>query len=157
MDLEKVEAFYGFLDFLSNPKEFKVLIEEAKKENQERRDLIEKQRRIKNIDEWRISEEQKLQDRQASLDQAIESHEKKSKHLAKRIEEFNSQMIQKNHELNDKKESIDQREKAVGDLEKERQKIDKLRQEYELKLSNIQKERDQLNQTMESIRIAAGG
>lgn len=157
MDLEKVEAFYGFLDFLADPDKFKKLIEETKQANQEKRDLIEKQRQIKNIDEWRLSEERRLQDLQISFDQSVVSHERKVENFTKRVDEFNTQMTEQNRLLNKRKSDLDKREKEIEKNEVERQKIDKLRLEYEEKLDNLRRDRDQLDKTMENIRIAAGG
>jgi chromosome segregation ATPase len=155
--LEQVESFGAFLDFLSNPDEYRQLIKDVRNAAKEHKNLVEKKRKIKDIDEWRVSEEARLSRLETDLNAKVDQHAKRTiehnERLDKRLESINIA----NKNLVEREKELDEREDSIQSLEKDRQKVDQLRQEYEAKLENLRQEKDRLKQQAEQIRAAAGG
>ena len=155
--LEQIESFGAFLDFLSNPDEYKQLIKDVRDASKEHKELVEKQRKIKDIDAWRASEGARL----GQVDEALKVREKaivkRSLKISEEIKAANSRLTKDRKALAERRKDLDAREKAVEDLEKQKSKINKLEQEYTLKLANHRKESDKLKQKFAEIAAVAGG
>jgi chromosome segregation ATPase len=154
--LEQIENFGAFLDFLSNPDEYKKLIEDVRAASKEYKELVEKKRQIDNIDAWRTSESVRL----GKLEDAISSREDKHLEnvgeLSNQIDAHRAKVASDNSLFHERVSELDDREKAVSSLEKEREKVGQLRSEYEEKLANLRAEKDRLKDWAGQIQATAG-
>ena len=156
-DLEHIAAFGAFFDFLENPSKYKKIVEDAAKETKEAKDVIEKQRKIKDVDKWRLSEEVRLNAISESLASREQSHTENLEKLAKEAEAHKSSVSAANKRMREREQGISEREDAVSKLEKERDKLKKLQQESTDERNKLQAERDHLKQQAERIKAATGG
>ena len=70
MDARKIahlESFSAFIDFLTNPEEYRQIIDDTRKTLSEWREVNEKARGIKDIDSWQIKLKQGFEKREADL------------------------------------------------------------------------------------------
>ena len=155
--LEQIESFGAFLDFLSNPDEYRELVKDARAAAKEHKKIVEDQRKIKDIDAWKATEivrlskiEESLQERETSL---IARTEKGSDEAQAAVSKLNKDR----RALTARSKVIDEREKAIGDLEKQKAKIIQLENEYAGKLANLSIESDKLKQKAADIAAMVGG
>lgn len=155
--LEQIENFGAFLDFLSNPDEYKQLIKDVRIASKEHKELVEKQRKIKDIDAWRASEGVRLGQAEEALEAREQALIKRSSKVSEEVKAANSRLTKDRKALTERYKDLDVREKAVEDLEKQKSKVKKLEKEYTLKLTNLRKESDKLKQKFAEIAAVAGG
>ena len=71
MDARKIahlESFSAFIEFLTNPDEYRQIIKDTRKAVEEWREVNEKARGIKDVEAWRVSVQKELDARQSALE-----------------------------------------------------------------------------------------
>jgi DNA repair exonuclease SbcCD ATPase subunit len=140
----QADQLMDFLDFLSNPAEYQKTLKELRGVVNDYKDVVEKQRKIKDIDKWRHSQQLQINKEREALIQREESlsvAENKLKEVAGLRE--TSFELDKQHLLSLEQE-LKAREMAVSNLEKERDKLLRLQNEALVEREKLQRERDQL-------------
>lgn len=155
--LEQIESFSAFLDFLENPNDYKELVKEVKQACKDHKELVEKQRKIKDIDKWRASEEARLNQLSEELDRRVTSQSETMQKHQEALKEGQDAIAQLNREIQERVKDLDEREKDVEKLEAERAKVNQLKEEYESKLQGIREEKDRMKQQKEQLIAVAGG
>lgn len=155
--LDQVEAFSAFLDFLANPKEYQDLIKDIKKESKARKELIEKERRIKDIDGWRAQEEKRLNQRSDDLDVREKSHLDNVSKLESEKSAQKKRVADSNKRLLEREKAIDVREADVSKLEKEKEKLLRLQQESQDERRKLQEAKDALKAKEAQLKAVMGG
>jgi len=155
--LEQIESFGAFLDFLSNPDEYKGLVKDVRVAAKEYKELVEKKRNIKDIDKWRADEGVRLQGLYDDLSNKEDLHLKGVADLSEKMASHKKSVAAANKRFLERENAISEREKAVDSLEKEKAKLEKLKGEYESKLEGLRKEKDRLKSRSEEIAALVGG
>jgi chromosome segregation ATPase len=155
--LEQIESFGAFLDFLANPDEYKGLVNDVRAAAKEYKELVEKKRQIKDIDKWRAEEGVRLQGHYDELNRKEEAHLKHVADLAKEVASHKKSVAESNKKMQERENFLSLREDAVSGLEKEKDKLDKLKAEYESKINDMRIEKDRLKAQKEDIQRMLGG
>jgi DNA repair ATPase RecN len=156
-ELEKIAAFGAFFDFLENPSKFKQIIEDAKKVTKESLDVIEKQRRIKEVDTWKASQMAEVSRQFDALEKMDAAHLENIEALAVKVAAHKKSVSDANKRSRDREEAINVRENAVQDLEKQKAKLDQIAEEYAAKMANLKADKERLKEDIAKIKAAAGG
>lgn len=153
--IEQVEAFMAFLDFLENPEKYKALAKEVKQAAAEHKLLVETKRKIKNVDDWQVKKELVFSEREKQHKNNVEAFSKVLDKFSNDKARFaeSSAEIEKN--IQKRSKELDDREKTIFSLEKEKQKCLQLQNEYEEKLASLQKQKDALKDQAAQIKSAA--
>jgi len=154
--LEQIESFGAFLDFLSNPKEYEQLVKDVRAASKEYKELVEKKRKIKDIDKWRAEEGIKLQNHYDELNRKEAVYLENVADLADKASKHKKSVADANKKAQEREAFLGQREEAVGRLEKEKAKLEKLKGEYESKLADMRAEKDRLKVQKEEIQGMLG-
>jgi chromosome segregation ATPase len=155
--LEQIESFGAFLDFLSNPKEYEQLVKDVRQAAKDHKELVEKERKIKDIDAWRASEGVRISKLNSDLDNREQSLLEQIAGLSAQKESLKKDITSSNKRLRDREQLVSDRENSVSELEKERDKLKKLQQESIDERLKLQQERDKLKQREAQIKAAIGG
>lgn len=155
--LEQIESFGAFLDFLSNPKEYEQLVKDVRQAAKDYKELVEKKRKIKDIDAWRASEGARLGKIVDEVNRKEDLHLKSLADLAESVNAHKKSVSDANKRLRERESLVSSREDAVSDLEKRADKIKRVEAEYSTKLSDLRAEKDRLKVQASKIQAAAGG
>jgi chromosome segregation ATPase len=154
--LDQIEAFAVFLDFLSNPDEYRQLVEDVRQAAEDHRKIMEEQRQIRDIDNWRASEEARLLSYQNRLDDLADEHAKRVEALKAKVANHALDVSEANKAFRKREDDLKNRETEVSKLELERKKVNQQKEEYEAKMNALRNEKDRLKQQAEQIKKAAG-
>lgn len=156
-ELEQIEAFGAFLDFLSNPAKYQDLLKEIKKATKDHRDIIEKQRQIKDVDKWRRQEEKRLNDYSNELISREQDFLERVDAEKKDIASQKSELAKARKKVNEREKDISEREKAVSDLEAQKVELKELQDKVRFSLESL-KEKERLCDEREAkLRAALEG
>ena len=115
--LEQLETFSRFFEFLAKPEEYKKIIADAKKAVSEMNEVIEKQRKITDFDKWATAQKAALGQREAAVVASEEALKKRVEDAMKKVSERELRSIEKEQKLN---QSI----ASLRDMDAERKQLD---------------------------------
>ena len=72
--LDQIESFGAFLDFLSNPQDYAKLVKDVREAARQHKELVEKKRKIKDIDRWRAEQDAEIERLYSELDKKEEAY-----------------------------------------------------------------------------------
>lgn len=123
--IEGLESFAKFFDFLNDPEKYSAMIEEARKVVADYNDMLANVRKIKDIDVFRAeaaaatdARTKELDDREADLVNRIKDFEKVKAEAQARADEQGKANAKRVDALN-------QREKELADLDKRQAAVEK--------------------------------
>ena len=154
--LDQIESFGAFLDFLSNPQDYAKLVKDVREAARQHKELVEKKRKIKDIDRWRAEQDAEIERLYSELDKKEEAYLANASGLSDKIKSHKATVTNDNTKLREREEALNLREKAVSSLEKEKAKVVKIKGEYEDKLEAIRREKERLKAQAAQITVLAG-
>ena len=156
--VQKIEAFSAFVDFLSNPAEYKSMMAEMGAKMDEWREINEKDRKIRDIDAWYGGLTREMAERKAALDAAEKREADALAKKKKAIADMEARLARREAELTagelaveKKSKELDAMLKAQKQLESDRERLRIRTEEVEKRESEVVARLARLNKAMEAV------
>lgn len=116
--IEGLESFAKFFDFLNEPEKYSALIDEAKQAVADYNDMLANVRKIKDIDVFRADAAAAADERNKQLDGKAEELAAKQAEFEKAKQDFQARADEQGKTNAKRVDALNQREKALADLDK---------------------------------------